>query len=87
MAIFIVAYLLFVGIHLLACKIGKNSRSTLETYISALIYDLIAPFSKLGTFIAVITKNGLFMMIQNFITLLMDFRILQVEFGLLVYGK
>ena len=51
------AYLLFVLIHLLACKISKSSRSAGESYISALGYDLVAPFSKIGTFIAVITKK------------------------------
>lgn len=51
------AYLLFVLIHLLACKISKSRRSAGETYVSALGYDLIAPFSKIGTFIAVITKK------------------------------
>lgn len=51
------AYLLFVLIHLLACKISKSRRSAGEAYVSALGYDLIAPFSKIGTFIAVITKK------------------------------
>jgi|GEM_PF-1724262 len=51
------AYLLFVMIHLLACKITKSSRSAGESYMSALGYDLIAPFSKIGTFLAVITKR------------------------------
>lgn len=51
------AYLLFVLIHLLACKISKSRRSAGEAYISALGYDLAAPFSKMGTFIAVITKK------------------------------
>ena len=44
-------------IHLLACKISKSERSTGEAYVSALGYDLTAPFSKIGTFIAVITKK------------------------------
>lgn len=51
------AYLLFVLIHLLACKIRKSRRSSGEAYVSALGYDLVAPFSKIGTFIAVITKK------------------------------
>ena len=51
------AYLLFVLIHLLACKIRKSSRSAGEAYVSALVYDLATPFSKIGTFIAVITKK------------------------------
>ena len=51
------AYLLFVLIHLLACKISKSRRSAGEAYVSALGYDLIAPFSKIGTFLAVITKK------------------------------
>ena len=51
------AYLLFVLIHLLACKINKSRRSAGDAYVSALGYDLAAPFSKIGTFIAVITKK------------------------------
>ena len=57
LVIFGVAYLIFVLIHLLACKIGKSSRPAGEAYISALGYDLAAPFSKIGTFVAVITKK------------------------------
>ena len=55
--IFGVGYLLFVFIHLLACKIGKSKRSAGEAYISALGYDLVAPFVELGMFIALITKK------------------------------
>lgn len=50
-------YLFFVLIHLLACKISKSRRSVGEAYVSALGYDLAAPFSKIGTFMAVITKK------------------------------
>lgn len=50
-------YLLFVLIHLLTCKIGKSSRSAGEVYVSALGHDLVAPFSKIGMFVAVITKK------------------------------
>lgn len=57
LVIFGAAYLLFVLIHLLACKIGKSSRSAGEAYVSALGHDLVAPFSKIGTFVAVITKK------------------------------
>lgn len=57
LVIFGAAYLLFVLIHLFACKIGKSSRSAGEAYASALGSDLAAPFSKIGTFIAVITKK------------------------------
>lgn len=57
LVIFGAAYLLFVLIHLLACKIGKSRLSAGEAYISALGYDLAAPFSKIGTFLAVITKK------------------------------
>ena len=57
LVIFGVAYLLFVLIHLLACKIEKSRRSAGEAYVSALGYDLAAPFSKIGTFLAVITKK------------------------------
>lgn len=57
LVIFGAAYLRFVLIHLLACKIGKSRLSAGEAYISALGYDLAAPFSKIGTFFAVITKK------------------------------
>ena len=57
LVIFGAAYLLFGLIHLLACKIGKSRLSAGEAYISALGYDLAAPFSKIGTFFAVITKK------------------------------
>ena len=57
LVIFGAAYLLFVLIHLLACKISKSSRSAGESYVSALGADLAAPFSKIGTFLAVITKK------------------------------
>lgn len=57
LVIFGSAYLLFVLIHLLACKIEKSRRSAGEAYVSALGYDLAAPFSKIGTFLAVITKK------------------------------
>ena len=57
LVIFGAAYLLFVLIHLLACKISKSRRSAGEAYVSALGADLAAPFSKIGTFIAVITKK------------------------------
>lgn len=57
LVIFGAAYLLFVLVHLLACKIGKSSRSVGEAYVSALGHDLAAPFLKIGTFLAVITKK------------------------------
>ncbi|MBR6521791.1 MAG: hypothetical protein IKT47_03905 [Oscillospiraceae bacterium] len=57
LVIFSGAYLLFVLIHLLACKIRNRSRSVGEAYVSALGHDLAAPFSKIGTFVAVITKK------------------------------
>jgi hypothetical protein len=57
LVIFGAAYLLFVLIHLLAFKIEKSRRSAGEAYVSALGYDLAAPFSKIGTFLAVITKK------------------------------
>ena len=37
LVIFGAAYLLFVLIHLLACKIGKSRRSAGEAYVSALL--------------------------------------------------
>lgn len=51
------AYLFFVILHLLVCKIQKSRRSVGEIYFSALGHDLVAPFSKLGTFIAVMTRK------------------------------
>ena len=54
---FIGAYIFFVLLHLLICKIQKIRRSAGEAYFSALKHDLIAPFSKIGTFIAVVTKK------------------------------
>ena len=57
LGIFGLGYLLFVLIHLLACKIGKSKRSAGEAYISALGFDLVSPFVEMGTFIAVITKK------------------------------
>ena len=57
LAVFGTAYLLFVLIHLLACKIGKSSRSAGEAYVSALGHGLADPFSLIGTFVAVITKK------------------------------
>lgn len=51
------AYSFFVMIHLLACRIQKSRRSVGEAYLSALGHDLASPFSKLGTFFAVITKK------------------------------
>ena len=57
LVIFGAAYLLFVLRHLLAFKIEKSRRSAGEAYVSALGYDLAAPFSKIGTFLAVITKK------------------------------
>ena len=50
-------YLFFVLVQLLFCKGGKSHRSADEVYISTLGYDLTAPFSKIGTFFAVITNN------------------------------
>ena len=57
LVVFGAAYLFFVLIHLLACKIGKSRRSAGEAYISALGHDFAAPFSKIGVFVAVITKK------------------------------
>ena len=57
LGIFGLGYLLFVLIHLLACKIGKSKHSEGEAYISALGFDLVSPFVEMGTFIVVITKK------------------------------
>ena len=54
---FIIAYIFFALLHLLVCKMRKSERSVGTQYFSALSYDLIAPFSKLATFIAVLTKK------------------------------
>lgn len=54
---FVGAYLFFVLIHLLACKIRKSSRTIGESYFFALGHDLVAPFSKIGMFTAVLTKK------------------------------
>ena len=56
-ALFAGAYIFFVLVHLLACKIQKSDRSSGEIYFSALGHDLAAPFSKLGLFIAVLFKK------------------------------
>ncbi len=54
---FIGSYILIVLIHILACKIRKRSDSVADTYFSALGYDLGAPFTKIGLFIAVLFKK------------------------------
>lgn len=51
------AYIFFVLIHLLACKIGKSRSSVGDIYLSALGYDLVAPFSKISLFMAVLFKK------------------------------
>lgn len=51
------AYIFFVLLHLLLCKIQKSRRSAGEVYLSALGHDLAAPFSKIGIFIAVMFKK------------------------------
>ena len=55
--LFIVAYIFFALLHLLICKIQKSRRSAGEIYLSALGHDLTAPFSKIGTFLAVLFKK------------------------------
>lgn len=54
---FVGAYVFFVLLHLLVCKIQKSRRSVGEAYFSALGYDLAAPFSKIGLFLAVLFKK------------------------------
>ncbi|MBQ9699915.1 MAG: hypothetical protein IJV71_04765 [Lachnospiraceae bacterium] len=51
------AYIMFVLLHLIICIIQKSSRSSGEIFLSALGRDLIAPFSKIGMFIAVLLKK------------------------------
>ena len=51
------AYILIVLLHLIICKLQKSRNSMSETYLSALGHDLAAPFSKIGTFIAVMFKK------------------------------
>ena len=50
-------YIFFVLLHLLICKIQKDRRPVVKAYLSALGHDLTAPFSKIGTFIAVLSKR------------------------------
>lgn len=57
LVLFIGVYVFFVLLHLLICKFQKSRRSAGEVYLSALGHDLAAPFSKIGTFIAVLTKR------------------------------
>ena len=57
LGIFGMIYLILVFIHILACKIGKSRRTVGEIYVSALGYDLVSPFSKMGMFLAVITQK------------------------------
>ena len=53
----IVAYPLFVAIHLLCVKLTSSNRDLVEAYFSALGQDLIAPFRYVGLFLLVITKK------------------------------
>lgn len=52
-----VVYILFALLHIGICKLKHRSDTAGEIYLSALGYDLVAPFTKIGTFIAVITKR------------------------------
>ena len=57
LVIFGAVYLFFVLIFLLSCKKDRIYNSSGEAYKSVLKHDLEAPFSKIGTFVAVITKK------------------------------
>lgn len=57
LAIFGAVYLFFVLIYLFKCKKENIYSSSGEAYLSVLGHDLAAPFSKIGTFVAVITKK------------------------------
>lgn len=50
-------YLAVSLLHLLICKLKHRGDSVGEIYLSALGYDLAAPFSKFGTFLAVLMKK------------------------------
>ena len=53
----VVVYIFFVLLHIGICKLRHRSDTAGEIYLSALGYDLAAPFTKVGTFLAVITKK------------------------------
>lgn len=51
------AYVVISLFHILVCKIKNKYDSVGEIYFSALGADLVAPFSKIGTFFAVLTRR------------------------------
>ena len=53
----IVIYAFTLLLHLLVCKFKDKNRSFVETFLSSLLRDLAAPFSKFSTFLAVITRR------------------------------
>lgn len=57
LGVLIVIYALTLLLHLLVCKFKDKNRSFVETFLSSLLRDLAAPFSKFSTFLAVITRR------------------------------
>ena len=54
---FVIVYVIFVLLHIGICKLKNRIDTAGEIYLSALGYDLVAPFTKICTFFAVITKK------------------------------
>ena len=54
MLLSVLAYPIFVTIHLLMVKVRRKNRDLVEAYLSALGTDLIAPFRYISVFLAVI---------------------------------
>ena len=57
LGVLIVIYAFTLLLHLLVCKFKDKNRSFVETFLSSLLRDLAAPFSKFSTFLAVITRR------------------------------
>ena len=57
LGVLIVIYAFTLLLHLLVCKFKDKNRSFVETFLSALLRDLEAPFFKFSTFLAVITRR------------------------------
>ena len=57
LGVLIVIYAFTLLLHLLVCKFKDKNSSFVETFLSAFLRDLEAPFSKFSTFLAVITRR------------------------------
>ncbi|HJC51135.1 MAG TPA: hypothetical protein H9754_11330 [Candidatus Anaerostipes avistercoris] len=57
LGVLIVIYAFTLLLHLLVCKFKDKNRSFVEAFLSSLLRDLAAPFSKFSTFLAVITRR------------------------------